>query len=942
MTPTFLLLRRGTRLAALALLANTAFAQTAVWIAPGNLTTIGDWNNPANWSTGTVPSGSSYAVVINQLTPAVRSASNGLYVNAPGQPVASVIGGALPVITGSLTLGQLRFDVPTATPPNHGAVYIGSPLDGTPASVLLDSAGLGASSLIDVNITSGSSLIFSNRGSLSSGGTVFLGETTASVSSPARLTFRDDTAISTDNRRIIVQGVGPAIVAFSDRTTAGNGDFFLASNSTVEFHNTANAGSALIQVESDSLVLFDGNSTAASATIKLVGSGPPNARPIVRWAGQSSLGRATVTGSALYGAVEIVDQAVADGNNLTARLLDISGASTGTGATGRLRATTSTLAPSSVGAADVRTVILGNVDVQDLLLGSNTLQLTGGSLRNIRDTGGAYLSAAGENLTGGGLVKFGSGTLQLSSNFGDPSYAVPLRVEGGRVEAGGRVIGSTAIEAAGTLNLFADVAGTLVNRGTFLLPAAFTRSVAGSFEQTSGGTFQCLALLNQQPQLKIAGTATLAGTLQITGPSSTFNSSSRFPSTNQLLAASTITGTFDHIILLSAPRFTASVRYQSNAVLIDSSVRPYSDFATTPAGRAVAQSLDRIDRTNTIFALRQLASRLNSLSSAADLTTAIEALAPDRYGALVNDALHSASALRSSLNQQFAAAREPGARGFATFFEGGARRSRFDALPGLPEALSRANRATAGVIWSNASFDWGAFASKEDTRLEFDARGSRAGIKTLTPGAMVQFRRGAYYFNVGAAFSRTDHDLRRLIPSPGGVDAIASATSAGRRTDWSAEAGWVFKPGRWQVTPHAGVRDSRWRIDDFTEAIGGVVNDRGAEMTFTNWRQHARQVLGGLDVGAVFLGGRLTARAGVTWRRESGSDRSFNARFIATTGSDSYTSPGRPADRNLREASLGLVWRIARPVEFSVRAAAASGDHSHVTSDLSAGVRWDF
>ena len=101
--------------AAFALLVTSASAQTAIWIAPGSIGlpgSVGDWSDPANWDTGVVPNGSTAVAVINQST-------NASFTSA-------IPGGAQPVLTGNITLGELRFDLPAAGDTQFAGLYLSS------------------------------------------------------------------------------------------------------------------------------------------------------------------------------------------------------------------------------------------------------------------------------------------------------------------------------------------------------------------------------------------------------------------------------------------------------------------------------------------------------------------------------------------------------------------------------------------------------------------------------------------------------------------------------------------------------------------------------------------------------------------------------------------------------------------------------------------------
>lgn len=920
--------------------------QTATWLGalPADPARTSYWTNPAYWSTGALPSSIARiesgisGSATTPLRDKIRLFGTGMTLSSldftginPGQVTFPelLVGGTAPDESAFIILDGTGIAATTSVTSSFGA----------PAITLVNGAllFLGSSSFRTdtyfptVTATTGRNLIwFRGTGSASVSGSSYF--VTYTIGSGSQVSFSDQSSLG--NARLKLTG---GTAAFYDTTTAANGQFNLSGSSFVEFSGHSTTGAAGF--------IFEGSYVSS--------------RPILRLSGQATGGNSVVSSSNTWvsinspiaGTVEIVDQA--DGGTgmriYAARALDISGAAATGGTTGRMRATSSTLAPGSVVADDRRTVTMADVNVVDLGLGSNSLRLSGGYLYNVRDVGGAYLSASGQNLSGGGLIKYGTGSLTLLDYYLASPYAVPMTIEEGSVYAYSR-LGNTTIESKGTLYLQRPVFGDLTNRGNLVLyQASFPGSidVTGNLRLQAGGTLTPSTYYYYwpyyttplQPTLQVTGTATLGGTLAISGPSSVAGLPRNYSASLPLIVAGAVTGRFDTLAITGHPRFSITPRYEATQVLLDYRVLPYADFATLPGALAVARSIDVAAlRSDTFPAFRNLMSQVDSLSNAADIRTAVAALAPDKLAAVPTSAFAYSGMLRTALDQRLAALRRGPHRTFAPFVEGGMRRQRLQARTelGLAESMDRTSHATAGVAWTGRHLVAGGLVDSGKSALRIDGAGSRADQERLTPALFVQYQPGRFFVNAAASSTRIRHDLVRAISTPFGTPA-ARGNPAARQTDYSVDAGWEFQFGRVRAVPHVGYLASRWIMDDFFEANGG-----NAAMTYTGWENTSRRMRGALDLSADFLGGRLAPRLGVLWTQEQDRDRSLPARFIGATGADGYLAPGRPDDESVVEASLGLDWRVTDRGLFSATLRGGRGDHSRLLSEFTAGLQWQF
>jgi outer membrane autotransporter protein len=159
----------------------------------------------------------------------------------------------------------------------------------------------------------------------------------------------------------------------------------------------------------------------------------------------------------------------------------------------------------------------GDASVQaGILTGSGYLTM-GGVNENLQLSGGSFggVAAGGET-----LVKTGSGSLTLTG--------VNTYTGGTQIQSGSLVAGNLAALGAGNVQ---------VQGGTLALAAPL--SIGGNYTQSPGGTLQT----GLGTQLSIAGTAALAGTLDLEAPGGT-PLHIHVTKTYTLLGASSVAGTF--------------------------------------------------------------------------------------------------------------------------------------------------------------------------------------------------------------------------------------------------------------------------------------------------------------------------------------------------------------------------------------------------------------
>jgi uncharacterized protein YhjY with autotransporter beta-barrel domain len=377
---------------------------------------------------------------------------------------------------------------------------------------------------------------------------------------------------------------------------------------------------------------------------------------------------------------------------------------------------------------------------------------------------------------------------------------------------------------------------------------------------------------------------------------------------------------------------TAQLVYSATGVSYQVTQAALAGFGgASPAATALGTHLDAT-LTGATGVHRDLLAGLNSLSAATQVTTALEALAPDRYSVLAENAFATAAARRAATDRRLAATRSSPTGESSVFFEAGTRSAAFNATGSFAQASSRVDRGTAGVLWRKEAVTLGAALTYETGHVDLDQGGSNDDLRSTTPEFFIQYDTGRLFVNAGIARSGDKHDLRRRIVYAG-FDQTATASVSGSRLDLGLTAGCPFSTGEWIITPAAGLLGSTFKVDDFAENSA-----LGANLAVSGWTNHSLRSHVGVE--AARTNGKLTPRLAVRWWHEFKDDRSLEAR-LAAVGSG-YTAAGRPAETDLAEVALSVSTTLGRSAVGYLSLSGAWGRRSHVTSDLTAGVSWQF
>ncbi|MEN4902812.1 S8 family serine peptidase [Luteimonas sp. TWI1437] len=442
----------------------------------------------------------------------------------------------------------------------------------------------------------------------------------------------------------------------------------------------------------------------------------------------------------------------------------------------------------------------------------------------------------------GGLVKRGSGTLQLD---GLMDYRGATRVEGGTLSFAGTVPGAATVSPGAALRLGGvRIGGTLVNNGTVAVAGNFgRRTIVGDFQQGASGR---LAWQIGAP-LQVTGSAWLAGELQVTGIVGGYVHSAR-----EIVVQATdgVTGSFGSLTRGPGVFLDATLGYDANRAWLDIARLDVSATAMSMAGITaqgqgaavrVEGAFSRIDAQNAAGvpvadgfvraagALQQVQDEARALAALDSLSGAQHAAAlsatfdnVDMTRRLVADRVGALAANAASIGVWKDALGQGGRGGFAR-----------DGFTVDGWSLGRDHALGDGLV---AGFAFGELRGDGIA----GSRGDRSHDRLTQAQAYVARTFGAGYAMMQLGSGRFDRDLQRTLLT-GAMPQGVSTRYAGHYTQAAIEAGRHWRIGAAEIGPYAGAEQVRLRSDGFDELGGDGFGLRSA-----GWSAQRTQAIAGV------------------------------------------------------------------------------------------------
>jgi outer membrane autotransporter protein len=551
---------------------------------------------------------------------------------------------------------------------------------------------------------------------------------------------------------------------------------------------------------------------------------------------------------------------------------------------------------------------------------------------------GALGATIGSTLTaaaGIGLEKTGTGAVLLtgdSSGFaGDVRVSRGLLLVNGTLGNGGNRFdigggsGMAGLSGSGTVAGDVHVAaqGAIAGYGgTPAAPQAATLTITGNLDLASTSVFHTMVDFdnNTHSQVQVNGTASLAGTVNVT----TVGTAPNLSRYTILTADGGRTGTFDTVAdnyayldaALSYTATTVDLTLTRNDVIL-------SDVARTANQKAVATSLDGTPSTNPV--VQQILGLSEGGARAAFDRLSGEAVASMK-GSMTQDASRVGRTIFTRINQAFDESGSTPSPGVAIATHGAPDGLGGDAYTVWMRAYGSVGAAdptantsgldrTAGGAMFGADTRLGmarlgAFVGYQSSDYEVNALGSSSQADSYQVGAYAGTKLGGFSLSGGAAYTWHDIDTTRNVVVGGLSERLTGSTSAGTAQAFG-EIGYAFRlqgQGNWlQLEPFAGLAFVSTALDGYAESGGAsalTVSSSTNDVTFTTLgvRTSSEFALSGEGRLA-----RVSAMAG--WRHGFGDLTPTSTNQLA--GGAAFTVEGAPIAEDVAVLGAGVSLDIA-------------------------------
>ncbi|WP_437343398.1 S8 family serine peptidase [Rhodanobacter geophilus] len=479
----------------------------------------------------------------------------------------------------------------------------------------------------------------------------------------------------------------------------------------------------------------------------------------------------------------------------------------------------------------------------------------------------------------GGLIKQGTGTLNLTQ---PSSYTGLTQVQAGTLTAKS-LAGAATISSGATLSGMSNIGGNVSNAGTLSI-ANTSVSVGGNYTQQSTGTLA----LSLGSALNVAGTASIAGNLLVTGTNAGYTMNSH---TVVLTATQGLTGTFAAVNPASNVVLQDTPGYDANSAWLDVSrvtVSAVQGASYTTASYAAAQRVDtafgQIDTQLSAGAASGSpvpssfiagAASLQQTATLAALQSSLESLSGQLHAASAAMTFEAIDAGTRALSQRFEQlldTPQPGAWTQGLGYHGDMSRSGYGSvgydLSGwlVGQDFRLDGSGVAGFALSRSQ-GLGRLTESAD-------QGYSHAIEGMLYGGTV---RGAWYamgrFGVGS-YQET---MRRQLQLGYQLSGVTS-DSRGRYGVAYGESGYRLSLDGVHVTPYASLEYAQINRDGFDELGGDGFGLKSGSLTTARWQA-------GLGLRAsrgwqLARGGRLSLQGRLAWQQSFGlRGEAFDASF---------------------------------------------------------------
>ncbi|BFI96643.1 MAG: autotransporter serine protease [Rhodanobacter sp.] len=439
----------------------------------------------------------------------------------------------------------------------------------------------------------------------------------------------------------------------------------------------------------------------------------------------------------------------------------------------------------------------------------------------------------------GGLIKQGDGTLNLTQ---PSSYTGETQVQGGTLTAMS-LAGAAAISSGATLSGMSAIGGNVSNAGTLSI-ANTNVSMGGNYTQQTGGVLA----VSLGSTLNVAGTATIAGSLLVTGTNSGYTVNSH---TTVLSAQQGLTGTFSAVNAASNVLLTATPGYDANSAWLNVSqvsVTAVQGSSYTTASYGAAQRVNaafgQINAQLTGAAANGSAVASNFIAGAATLQQSATRANLQQSLESLSGQLHAASAAMTF------EAIDAGTRALTNHFD------QWLSAPQHAVGAWVQNLGYQGTMsrngYNNVAYDLNGWMVGQDFRVDgngvagFALSGAR-GLGRLAESADQGYSRavegmlygglmrGNWYAMGRFGFGSYQETMQRQVQL-GGLLASVGSDDGGRYGVAYGESGYRTTLGGMGITPYASLEYAQIQRDGFNEAGGYGFGLKSAALTTARWQ----------------------------------------------------------------------------------------------------------
>ncbi|WAH63110.1 autotransporter serine protease [Xanthomonas hortorum] len=506
----------------------------------------------------------------------------------------------------------------------------------------------------------------------------------------------------------------------------------------------------------------------------------------------------------------------------------------------------------------------------------------------------------------GGLTKRGTGTLVLSSDAN--TFAGDTQVLGGTLQTASLQSARVGIANGARLVGAGRIGGTVNNAGTLQVNSA-ALSVTGNYTQAGDGRLA----LNVGDRLNVAGTATIAGDLQVLGRRDYVIDNNTY---TLLQATNGLQGRFDSLSNGPAVTFLdANLSYDSNSAYLTLRRMDVTAVAAT-LGVIGTASMDSAIRVEQAFQQVDAQQFQGSGAISNGFIRAAAALQQSPTAKAAADSLRSLSgrAHAASAAMTFDTI-DLGRRALATHFDGLSQQPRMlgvwqRALGGPGEGgVTTSGFATSGWMMGNdlrlASGAVAGFAFGETRSNSLgDLDGARGRDRQVQGQLYWGTTLGSAYTLGQLGFGNVDRQIERSLQF-GEDRSSAFSDYSGSYLSGNLETGYRWGGARASLTPYMGLDYVRLRSEGFRESGGDGFGLRADASTSSR-----TQVLAGVRSAYRWRGIQLGGYA--EWQQALSSDGlMLDASFI---GVDAWAPL-----RGMQPARSGGLFGIAASAPFGNR-----------------------